>query len=61
MVYVLYLLSGIAALLYQVVWTKELSHQFGVTSYAVGTFSNRDVGPTKHSILKRRNAPATQR
>ena len=37
MVYVLYLLSGIAALLYQVVWTKELSHQFGVTAYAVGT------------------------
>ncbi len=37
MVYVLFFLSGVAALLYQVVWTKALANQFGVSAYAVST------------------------
>lgn len=37
MIYALYFLSGVAALLYQVVWTKQLAIQFGVTAYAVST------------------------
>jgi len=35
--YLLFFLSGVAALLYQVVWTKELANQFGVSAYAVST------------------------
>jgi len=35
--YFLFFLSGISALLYQVVWTKELALLFGVTAYAVCT------------------------
>ena len=35
--YFLFFLSGISALLYQIVWTKELALLFGVTAYAVST------------------------
>ena len=35
--YLLFFLSGISALLYQVVWTKKLAVIFGVSAYAVST------------------------
>jgi spermidine synthase len=37
LLYLLFFLSGISALLYQVIWTKKLAQIFGVTSYAVAT------------------------
>lgn len=36
-IYALFFLSGVAALLYQVVWTKQLANQFGVTAHAIST------------------------
>src|SRR5262245_51867188 len=35
--YVFFLLSGISALLYQVIWAKKLALLFGVTTYAIST------------------------
>jgi spermidine synthase len=35
--YALFLISGLSGLVYQVVWKREFSLIFGVTSYAVGT------------------------
>ena len=36
-IYLLFLLSGAAGLLYQVVWSRLLHEIFGVTAYAITT------------------------